>query len=170
MLPGNDLTGIFGAQLDTSLQLSILRNGLTTQLRLTRDSVVVNLAASFQHWHHIVQTSNGATVLTYLDSVLANTNNAANPRSLAGTYYIGRSAAGLGSIADTWVSEAAVYPTALSPSRITAHFLAIDSLIAAPVYRQFSSGASGGGGGSGPSGADLLADLAAILAAVRRTY
>ena len=89
----------------------------------------VNIASSTtavtdQSWHHVVATKNGAEVHIYVDGVdrtAAATNSTLTSNATA--LNIGRASTGSGySSAD--IDEVAVYPTALTPARVLAHYQA----------------------------------------------
>src|SRR5215211_14755 len=90
-------------------------------------------AALDTNWHHVVATYNNATARIYVDGTLATSANSTvqltpntSPlyvaRSSTGSYYSGVD-----------VDEVAVYPTALSAARISAHRAAARADTQAPV-------------------------------------
>jgi hypothetical protein len=73
-------------------------------------------------WHYLVGVYTGSTVLLYVDGVLVDTEPATAMVNTSGDQY---SICGAGGANYTGkIAEAAVYPQALSQTRITAHYLA----------------------------------------------
>ena len=79
-------------------------------------------AVTDTNWHYVVATDDGATVKIYLDGVLkeststtlhltANTNPLNFGRASSNQYFF-----------NGWLDEVAIYPTALSATRIQAHY------------------------------------------------
>jgi hypothetical protein len=88
-----------------------------------------------QRWHHLVGTFAAGVLICYLDGVqVALVAGAALGN---GIFAIGARANASDLRFEGAVSEAAVYGAALSAARVAAHFGAIDSLTARPVYRAF---------------------------------
>lgn len=129
--------------------------GIASAATVTRDA-----------WHHLVLTQTAALGTLYLDGANVGTLAGAavniNPNFLVGS---GGSAGAPTRFAHAAVSEAAVYASALSAAQVTTHFTAADQTTARPVF-------TGNGTFSTSSGVVTLnsAQLAAILAAVRKTY
>lgn len=82
------------------------------------------IAITDQTWHHLVATKNGAEVRIYVDGVdrtAPGTNSTFTSNATA--LNIGRASTGSAySSAD--IDEVAVYPTALTPARVAAHYQA----------------------------------------------
>jgi hypothetical protein len=94
---------------------------------------VTTSAVTDTNWHHIVATDNGATAKIYLDGVLkesksttlrltANTNPLNFGRANNNTTFF-----------NGWLDEVAIYPTALSATRIQAHYIKGTTDQVAPV-------------------------------------
>lgn len=79
-------------------------------------------------WHQIVGVANRATpiIATYVDGVLQGSSSAATSTSTDTTdpVDIGRRGDGAGTSVDGALAHIAIYPTALSPERIKAHYQA----------------------------------------------
>jgi hypothetical protein len=124
------------------------------------------VALTEQTWHHLVGTygpANGQKL--YVDALQVGTGAfGAGFGPVVAVESLGISVAGANT-ASANIAEAATYDIELTPARITAHYLAADTLASRPTYKpqgtfDVTTGIS-----------DLSsADIAAILAAVRRTY
>ena len=90
-----------------------------------------------QQWHHLVLTNTGAAALLYLDAIQV----AAPPAAVIGAWAPGFLVGGGGNpsaplrLANAAIAEVAVFPAALTPARISAHYLAADTIASRPVYR-----------------------------------
>lgn len=74
------------------------------------------------NWHHIVATKNGATRKVYVDGVDVTTGGGnSTVTNTATELNIGRKTNGIQPF-DGWIDEVAVYPTALSAARVSAHY------------------------------------------------
>lgn len=77
---------------------------------------------SVRQWHHIVGTLGGGNMNLYVDAInrgtLANGTSPAVSQTMIGAYQNASRAF------DGFICEVAVYPVALTPARVTAHFLA----------------------------------------------
>jgi hypothetical protein len=104
--------------------------GLNNKLVLVPGGTgAVNLASSTtaitdQSWHHVVATKNGAEVHLYVDGVDrtalgTNTTLTSNATALN----IGRASTG-SAYSSGDIDEVAIYPTALTPARVLAHYQA----------------------------------------------
>lgn len=111
-----------------------------------------------ESWHHCVLTNDGTTVRAYLDAL---TDGTASPPTMtlfpievdiSGDHTNANEKSGF------WISELAIYSTVLSPTRINAHFLALDNN-SPPIWR----------GTSASDTSSLLSQLADIRDAVIRT-
>jgi hypothetical protein len=125
--------------------------------------------ASKQAWHHLVAvfTSSGRTL--YMDAISQASDAVVMP---SGNGYRSLGCRGIDLLAwcEGFISEAAVYKSALSPTRINAHFLAIDNVPSNPIYK-----GPGGSVGGVPvfivtDVNSILTDVSAVLAAVQKTF
>lgn len=123
-------------------------------------------AITVQRWHHYVLTVSAAGVATlYYDAF--------SQGSIAGTAVGGSFAAialgGLSaSFGNGWsggIAECAVYPSLLSPSQVTTHFVAADNTAGKPIW--LANGVYPTGTGGSTSSAQDIQD---ILSSVRHTY
>src|SRR5207248_3205752 len=105
-------------------------------------------APTVSTWHHVVATQNGALASLYIDGALvASRSNMASIGVNAGTLEFGRYAAasGYGSncVAAYYfngsIDEVAVYPTALSATRVLAHYQSAQLVSQAATGRSQSS-------------------------------
>lgn len=116
-------------------------------------------------WHHLVGTYDGVNARLYLDAILvAGPIVVAAPAANARQICWGSS----GTPANVMfgaIAECATYPAALSAARVTAHFLAVDNVPSSPIFR---GGAFSSGGGR--SSGNTPADIASVLASVRKVY
>lgn len=130
----------------------------------SNSALVSPTTPTLQSWLHIVATHTGAQRKLYVNAI----NVATDGNVLAtgsGGLCVGARAIDIAQYAEGCIGECAVYPSALSPARVTAHYLAIDQQFLRPVYRLFA--APNPAGGSGPT---TSAEIDSILNAVRRTY
>lgn len=122
-----------------------------------------------QAWHHLVLTQTAALGTLYLDAVSVGTLAGAavniNPNFLIGS---GGSAGSPVRFAHAAVSECAIYASALSAARVTAHFTAADNTTGSPVWG--GGGLAGVGGSSGATNPLYLGILQQILQSVRKVY
>lgn len=122
-------------------------------------------AITIQQWHHLVVTATAAATTLYVDAI-AQPAAGANGAPPAGVHYgVGGHVTPVGTFAAANVAEVALYPTALSPTRINAHFLAADNVSSFPVFQGF--GAFNLSTGIVAFNVD---DLTSILNAVRHTF
>jgi hypothetical protein len=92
----------------------------STQVRLSANSIQLNT-----RWHHLVATCDAGTVRLYLDGVEKNSAAAGNFNFAGGDYDLWINAYGSSSGLENWygrTDELAMYPSALSASRILAHY------------------------------------------------
>jgi hypothetical protein len=115
-------------------------------------------SVSSENWHHYVLTNDGTTVRAYFDSL---TDGTGSPPGMS-LYPLGVNIFGDHNNANEksglWLSEVALYTTALSPTRINAHFLALPSM-SSPVWKGTSTSDTG----------SISDDLSAIHSAVIRS-
>lgn len=152
-------TGASATFLDVSATRKLSGHGITATL-----ADAANLA--HQVWVHVVFTiTAGGAGLLYKNALQIGTGAVGVPPAGNYRYAIGGN---VGSSSNPWqggISEVAVYPTVLSPTRINAHFLQIPTLVGRPVFR-------GGGIYPNSTGGTTLdsESIASILAAVRKFY
>lgn len=126
----------------------VIRNGAVPQ------SSAVDMG--IQAWHHVVLTYDNTTFRLYVDGSQVYTTTSGNgSKTPTGGIQVGG-----GSGSRLFLSEAAIYASTLSASRVTAHYTAIDNLSSNPVNRIAVNAA----------GASIPGDLAAIRAAVIKSY
>lgn len=142
----------------------LINAGGGIQPSVTNTFPAPSAAAPVQLWHHAVLTYDGATIRFYLDAAAQPTIAKAGPVTIARQLGIGSDPTNLGVSFEGFLAEAAIYPSALSAARVTAHHSAADQITAAPV-----SGAAAGL--SGASTNPYFTDLEQlILQSVRKTY
>lgn len=117
-----------------------------------------------QAWQHVVMTYDGVNQNLYLNGSFVR-NQAVAPQAAGPNIFEVCTFAGASNFGDAFMSEIAVYSTALSAGRIAAHFAAIDQVGNIPLW----SGAGGlqGGGGAGTSYNGILQE---ILNSVKHLY
>jgi len=120
-------------------------------------------ALSFWQWHHLALVMTVSAVELFADGVSQGVITTGQPSNTS-NWDVGSDGA------NGWpgfVSEVAVYSSALSSARISAHFASIDNANQVPVH-----GAAGGTGGGGISvvSANYAGLLQAILQAVKKAY
>lgn len=79
------------------------------------------------NWHHAVATSDGTTVRFYVDGVQVTSTGVASTGDMSTVQPIWLGAYGTGTNSENWdgaIDEVAVYTTALSLSRVQAHYIA----------------------------------------------
>lgn len=86
-----------------------------------------------QAWQHVVMTYDGVNQNLYLNGSFVR-NQAVAPQAPAAGIFEVCTFAGAGNFGNAFMSEIAVYSTALSAGRIAAHFAAIDTPTNIPVY------------------------------------
>lgn len=119
-------------------------------------------AATANLWHHIVGTNNGATQRLYVDGAqVASVANAGVIGPIPAVVVIGFGAAQNNFPVNALMDELAVYPSALSAARVSAHFAAADGKALTPTVDA---------GASFAQSEAILALLNQILAAVKRAY
>lgn len=114
-------------------------------------------------WYHCVGTFDGATIRMYLNSVEQGYNRSVVTGPTHGPWYVGSST--VGGAGNRWqgdLDEVAVYPVALTPERIRAHYLSATGTTVPPpaayAQRIIADGPTGYwrlGEASGPTAADL---------------
>lgn len=148
---GNGSLMTIGA-VGASARLVFSSNTLTFTDDANASSIGSSTARSANNWHHLVATFDGSTLLTYVDAVLDQTVSHSSAATTTAQWTVGGAPPGPAGAGGVFLSEVAVYLSALSPTRITAHFVAIDSTSLAPTFK-------------GPAGSSV--DLSQILQAVR---
>jgi hypothetical protein len=139
-------------------QIACFRNGAAWAF--TYNGVTVTNATHYagQRWVHLVCTYDGAGIRLFADANIAGPSAVGAQASISHIFELCTNFA-LSSWGNGYVSEVAIYNTALSSGRVNAHFAAIDSQTMVPV--------SNSAGGS-PGGSSVI--LSEILAAVKNTY
>jgi len=118
-------------------------------------------AHPIQHWYHVVGTYGNATgPKLYVNSILEASGAAQGALAPTSIFSLGLSS---GNVGASVLTECAFYSTELSASRVSAHFLA-QEVTGGPVFQLPGSAGSGGGVSLNS------AQLAAILAAVQKTF
>lgn len=96
-------------------------------------TVAVTAAGLDTSWHHLVITYDGANVRLYRDGVLSATTPATGVTTITGSLLIGNfSSAGFEWIGS--IDDVAIYPTALTPAQISAHFAASKVAPGPPIF------------------------------------
>ena len=95
---------------------------------------ITSAVQTFNAWHHVVGTYDGATLRLYVDGALATSTAIAT--DMTGTYavYIAQNSTG-GNGGPTFLSDIALYGTILTPARVAAHFAAADLRTSSPVFQ-----------------------------------
>jgi len=119
-----------------------------------------------QAWYHVVGTFDNTTARLYVNG----TQDASVAVAGAHTYSL---LIGLGGVPTTGasslqacISDVAIYSTALSAARVSAHFSAVDQRSSAATYIY----PSGNGAVGSVGGGNAQPDLSQVLASVRKTY
>ncbi len=119
---GGDGSYYFRLEYDTATSYALDSLSVNTANLIYADTTDLHA----REWHHLVATKNGSTRLIYIDgqdctAIGSGTNSTTTNNT--DTLFIGAMnvAAGV-EIADAIFSEVAVYPTALSPARVLAHY------------------------------------------------
>jgi hypothetical protein len=119
-----------------------------------------------QAWHHVAITITGGNLRGYLDGVLLGTQAGAVAMG-NGEFGIGRRLAAADLIAEGFITEVALYGTALTAGQLLAHVAAADTAAFRPVFTRF-------GGSNYPSAAPSISpdstSLSDVLKSVRSTY
>jgi len=126
---------------------------------------------SLQRWHHLVGTYDNSNLKLYVDGALSNTTPLAATLALTKSLAVGGTPGGAVNFFLGCISEIAVYSTALSLARISAHFSAADQPNQAPIYTAVKGNLAGSSiiAGTDPGGTqDLIVDESLIYAAVHR--
>lgn len=99
-------------------------------------AIVGAAAVNRQHWHHIVLTQTVGAAILYLDAInvgaIGGLATAFSPNIVLGS--AGTAAAPV-RFMHGGICEVAIYPVALAAGRVTAHFVAADSVATRPVYK-----------------------------------
>jgi hypothetical protein len=148
-------------QIQSVNQVALFKN--TTQWSFIYNGVTLSSNHNYteQVWHHLVCTYDGANMHLYVDGQAAGPS-AAGAQAGASVIMEISTNLGLTTFGGGFYSEVAYYTSALSQTRVSAHFAAVDNVNAVPRVA-----ASGGGGVVVPP---YGADIASILASVRKTY
>lgn len=147
------------------VQLGINSTG-HPQVNVQLGALTAPAAISRQHWHHLVATVTAAGVVAlYVDAISVATGSPGIAGSNTYLYAVGGVTNNFGNAFFGNIAEAAVYNTALTPARVTAHFVALDAIASRPIFAQ--NGSFDVTTGTGTTGG---AELAAILASVRQSF
>jgi len=104
-----------------------MRMSNTNKLELVKDnvSIIVESTATITGtgWHHVVATKDGATVKLYIDKVdVTGTVTNATMTDTNDAFHVGRRVFSATEFFNGGIDEVAVYPTALSATRVAAHY------------------------------------------------
>jgi Concanavalin A-like lectin/glucanases superfamily len=153
-------------QSSTSVAVMFVNASRHLQMSSSGSTFAQSGTTSIQAWHHAVMTSsNTGALLLYLDAVqVASGSSTAMP---TGNYRfaVGGATANQGSQFYGGISEVAIYPTALSPTQINNHFLAIDNVPSNPVWRIPSSANNYPTSGTSP-----IVDLSSLVQYVSKIF
>jgi|SRR5690242_18585627 len=152
------------AQWTAGGSIAIVRNAANNWQFFYNGVGIVGAAVAHQSWKHLVGTFDGATVRFYVDAILQGSAPAAPNVTGGGVYALGANFGGT-QHGESFLSEVAMYGSALSAARVSAHFLAIDNVLSSPVF-------GNAGGLTGASGTDVsyLGMLQQILQSVRKVF
>jgi hypothetical protein len=116
-------------------ELSLDTDGTLTLRQANTGIMLATVAAIGTGWHHVVGTKNGSTLALYVDGSAASTDSSANATTTDnGTYLIIGGNWDSGNFFNGSLDEVAVYGTALSSTRVAAHYTAGTS---APTASRF---------------------------------
>lgn len=155
-VPGGNISGGY--------ELSILSSGKAF-FRGNQASVTAATALTTQHWHHLVGTYDEAHVILYVDGANAGSAVKTGHVSALQQGFIGSAAANFEPLTG-FITECALYPTALSSARVSAHFAAAATTTGPPVGG-LAQGTFSFSTGSSTLNQQQLND---ILASVRKTF
>lgn len=145
-------------QVQSTNQITLLWTGTVWEFVYNGAVVTTNHNGTAQHWHHLVATYDGTNARLYVDAFAAGPTAVAPQAAISQIFEIGANFS-LANFGQGFFAEVAIYASALSAARVTAHFNAIDQIGTVPVF-QAAAGTPGGG----------TTQLANILAAVQKTY
>ena len=139
------------------------------QANVALTSILSASAITIQAWHHLVVTRTAALSTLYVDGISVGTvatgaQAAANFNMAIGAY-LASSFGNTANPASANIAEVAMYGTALSAARVTAHFVAADNTSSKPISK--ISGVGQPNTGNANTSADALQQ---ILNAVKKTY
>lgn len=119
-----------------------------------------------QQWHHVVGTWDNTTARLYVDGVQDASQAVAGPHTYGLQLGIGHRPGSTVNSCQGAMSDVAVYSTALSSGRVSAHYAAADQKTATPTYLY----PLGPAAVTPITGGTLPADLTTVLNSVRKTY
>lgn len=125
----NDFGSGFGFRVNVAHKLELFANGNGAQIAASTSTILDT------SWHHVAATKTGATVKLYIDGV--DVTGAVTNQTLTSStsgFHIGNSDALTGPWYG-WIDEAALYPSALSATRIQAHHAAASTPL--PGFQRF---------------------------------
>lgn len=121
-------------------------------------------ASSDQTWHHAVLTYDLANIRLYRDGSQVASQAYSVSFTISRNLGIGNEPSN-GLVGLTHIAEVAIYSTALSAARVSAHFAAAEQPSQAPIYQLGGSFPQPGGGGT-----TNTADIQALIKYVSQTY
>ncbi len=146
----NDFGSGFWLRVNTANKLELRKNGVGSIVQSTT-------TIADTHWHHVAATKQGSTVKLFIDGadVTGTVTNQTLVSSTSG-FHIGATD-GVTLPFYGWIDEAALYPTALSQTRVQAHYSA--AATALPGFQRFEVH-RGSQAGFTPSAATLVGTVA----------
>lgn len=119
--------------------------------------------SSYDAWHHVVTTYDGANLRLYIDGSLEGLVAVVTDMSGSFAVFFGQNSVGVG--CNMLAAELAMYDVVLSATQINAHFAAADNTAPAPHWTGGGTYPTGSGGTVPPA-----SDLTDIRAAVYKTF
>ena len=144
-------------QIQSANQIALFRNGAAWSFTYNGATMVNAAAYTAQKWHHVVGTYDGVHIQLYVDSN-PGVAVAIGPQAALAVISEISTNLGLTTFGGSYYSELAYYHTALSQTRVSAHFAALDNVNQAPISK-----ANGSGGIIVPPYGQDLADIKAGL-------
>jgi RHS repeat-associated protein len=125
----NDFGSGFWLRIRSDNKLELLGNGPGTSIAQSTTTIADT------NWHHIAATKSGATVKLYIDGV-DRTGTVTNQTLVSSTqgFDIGLTDGGIQPFYG-WIDEATLYPSALTQTRIQAHYTAASTTM--PGFQRF---------------------------------
>lgn len=154
--------------LHDSPEISVQRNGTNWGFVYNNTRVSNSTNYTQQAWHHLVAVYGSGTATLYVDGVAGTGSAIAAVGSVTDLVELNTNHSNT-NFAGAFYSEVAIYSTALSSSRVTAHFNALDNATQAPIFSG-ASGLLGTVAGGTSTNAVYLGILQQILQSVRQVY